>query len=291
MDIPHVFVIHCVFHRLSDNTKTYDTLRWRHNERDGVPNHQPHDCLLNCLFRRRSKKTWKLCVTGLCAGNSPGTGEFTAHMASNAGNVSILWRHHEISPWFWVHRNMSFLKVIPRVTGHEMWQQLNSNTDMYVFLFVNLTFEISVCTRIHSQHSFSNRQGMFMRKCRRFWDGNLRIHAECSSIWATRATYFVSDILEHCLLGYRYFCLQSYRSKCHLCIWNNIDFQLKSDVLQKVLRHPGVLEPQSSESCRMLCHLITLRNNFDIYLHAWYEPIWVYDPYHLHITNQPFNGI
>ena len=34
-----------------------DTLQWRHNERDGVSNHQPHDCLLNRLYRRRSKKT------------------------------------------------------------------------------------------------------------------------------------------------------------------------------------------------------------------------------------------
>ena len=33
---------------------------------------------------RRSKKTSKLRVTGLCAGNSPGTGEFPAQMASNA---------------------------------------------------------------------------------------------------------------------------------------------------------------------------------------------------------------
>ena len=71
------------------------TLRWRHNERDSISNHQPHDCLLNGLFRRRSKKTWKLRVTGLCAGNSPGTGEFPAQMASNAENVSIWWRHHD----------------------------------------------------------------------------------------------------------------------------------------------------------------------------------------------------
>ena len=31
---------------------------------------QPHDCLLNRLFRRKSKKTSKLRVTGLCVGNS-----------------------------------------------------------------------------------------------------------------------------------------------------------------------------------------------------------------------------
>ena len=67
---------------------------WRHNGRDSVSNHQPHDCLLNRLFRRRSKKTSKLRVTGLCAGNSPGRSEFPAQMASNAEKVSIWWLHH-----------------------------------------------------------------------------------------------------------------------------------------------------------------------------------------------------
>ena len=41
-------------------------LQWRHTGRDSLSNHQPHDCLLNRLFRRRSKKTSKLRVTGLC---------------------------------------------------------------------------------------------------------------------------------------------------------------------------------------------------------------------------------
>ena len=36
----------------------------------------------------------KLHVTGLCVGNSPGTGEFPAQMASYAENVSNWWRHH-----------------------------------------------------------------------------------------------------------------------------------------------------------------------------------------------------
>ena len=43
---------------------------------------------------RRSKKTPKLRVTGLCEGNSPVTGEFPAQRACNAENVSIWWRHH-----------------------------------------------------------------------------------------------------------------------------------------------------------------------------------------------------
>ena len=68
--------------------------QWRHNGINGVSNHQPHLCLLNCLFRRRSKKTPKLRVTGLCAWNSPVIGKFPAKMACNAENVSIWWRHH-----------------------------------------------------------------------------------------------------------------------------------------------------------------------------------------------------
>ena len=50
----------------------FGTLHWRHNDQDGVSNHQPHGCLLNRLFRRRSNKTSKLRFTGLCVGNSPG---------------------------------------------------------------------------------------------------------------------------------------------------------------------------------------------------------------------------
>ena len=50
----------------------FKTLWWRHNDHDSVSNHQPHECLFNRLFRRRSKETSKLRVTGLCVGNSPG---------------------------------------------------------------------------------------------------------------------------------------------------------------------------------------------------------------------------
>ena len=77
----------------SNHSWFINTLRWRHNGRDGVVNHQHHHCLLNRLF---IKENIKLRVTGLCVGNSPMTGEFPAQKASNAENVSIWWRHHEI---------------------------------------------------------------------------------------------------------------------------------------------------------------------------------------------------
>ena len=82
-----------------NNGRLYCSFQRRHSGCDSVSNHHPHDCLLNRLFRRRSKKTLKLRVTGLCV---PGTGEFPAQMASNPENVYIWWRHH-------VHREMPAL--------------------------------------------------------------------------------------------------------------------------------------------------------------------------------------
>ena len=71
------------------------TLQRRHNGRNGVSNHQHHHCLLNRLFRRKSNKTPKLRVTGLCVETSLVTGEFPAQRASNADDVS----HHETCKW------------------------------------------------------------------------------------------------------------------------------------------------------------------------------------------------
>ena len=90
------------------------SLQWRHNGRDGVSNHQPHHCLLNRLFRRRSKKISKLRVTGLCAGNSPVTGEFSAQRVRNAENVSIWWRHH--------------VTVLLKVTSRIKWRRYIHST-------------------------------------------------------------------------------------------------------------------------------------------------------------------
>ena len=72
------------------------SLQWRHNEHDGVSDHQRLDCLLNRLFRPKSKKISKLRALGLCEGKSPLTGEFPTQKASGAENASIWWRHHDL---------------------------------------------------------------------------------------------------------------------------------------------------------------------------------------------------
>ena len=94
------------------------SLLWRHNGRNGVSNHQPDDCFLNC-FIRRSKKISKLRVTGLCAAEFNSEREFSLHdcfvfnrvtqMTSNGKNVSIWWRHHVFgASW----RNRPDIKVV-----------------------------------------------------------------------------------------------------------------------------------------------------------------------------------
>ena len=81
--------IDCVLFILTTKKRTLDACISKTTRRDSVSNHHPHNCLLNRLFKRRSKKTSKRRVAGLCAGNLPVTGEFTAQMASNADFFSI----------------------------------------------------------------------------------------------------------------------------------------------------------------------------------------------------------
>ena len=70
------------------------TLQWCHNQRDGVPNHQPHDCLLNRLFRYRSKKHQSSAPLNFVSGihrwpmKSLHKGPVTQNKFPN------IWRHH-----------------------------------------------------------------------------------------------------------------------------------------------------------------------------------------------------
>ena len=108
--------------------KTPLTLRWRHYGHDSVSNHQPHHCLLNILFGCRSKKTSKFRVTGVCEGNSPGTGEFPAQMASNAKNYSIWWRHHVLihSPLVFVPTGPIDKSALVWITSLKQWWVISS---------------------------------------------------------------------------------------------------------------------------------------------------------------------
>ena len=120
--------------------RTWPSLQWRHNDRHGISKHQPHDCLLNRLFRHRSKKTSKFRVTGLCEGNSPVTGEFPTQRASKAENVSIWWRHHEmrlphVIPHRWDITQTTYVISIAPSHIHPKTSRKTPGRDMGVFLW------------------------------------------------------------------------------------------------------------------------------------------------------------
>ena len=98
----HLFIIcleyqewHCIIMNLFwINGSVRIPLQWHHNELMASQITSLTLVYSIVYSRRRSKKTSKLHVTGLCEGNSPVTGEFPTQRASNAENVSIWWRHH-----------------------------------------------------------------------------------------------------------------------------------------------------------------------------------------------------
>ena len=117
-------------------------LQWRHNERDGVSNHQPHDCLFNYLFSRRSEKTSKLRVTGICAGNSLVTWEFPAQSVSNADDVSIWWRHDVYS---------IVTSFLLSSTTREISSRVNLHTTPFIIQVGCLTCCYQVCALDHAK--------------------------------------------------------------------------------------------------------------------------------------------
>ena len=99
-------------------------LQWRHNDHDGVSNHQPHGCLLKRLYMRWSKKTAKLRVTGLCEGNSPGPvnsphkGPITRKMFPFDDVIMSSQNHGPISRMIFFHRSFISLGTLIFSVSH-----------------------------------------------------------------------------------------------------------------------------------------------------------------------------
>ena len=101
-----------IYCKINGESFWHPSLHWRHNDHDGVSNHQPHGCLFNRLFRRRSKKTSKLRVIGHCARNSPGPvnsprkGVVTRKMFPFGDVIMYKWQvikiFFHLNPWRWI---------------------------------------------------------------------------------------------------------------------------------------------------------------------------------------------
>ena len=117
------------------------------------------------------RKHQKFRVTGLCAGNSPATGEFPAQMASYAENVSIWWRHHDCE-WLLVINLLILMVVVSLVLGesydHPMTAKLKKmvkstgtkcanhiHTFEYILYFLQMP-SISLLCYKHKQCSYFN---------------------------------------------------------------------------------------------------------------------------------------
>ena len=144
-------------------TLKWMTLQWHHNRCDGVSNQQPHDRLLNHLFRCRSKTKSKLRVAGLCEGDSAVTGEL--QMASyaeifpfdDAIMLKSHWAHYTL--FIMALRNDNAFRIVGPTTAFISPKTTNSfdkqhRTTSHEFDFVfthqvvhSLTF---VLCKIHS---------------------------------------------------------------------------------------------------------------------------------------------
>ena len=116
------------------------TLQWRHNGCDGISNHQRLDAYSTVCSGTGQRKKSKICVTGLCEGNSPVTSEFPSQRASNAeifpfdGVVMILcggsyvgfgcwWLTVSVTIPFYEHLHLCFLLTlnINPLVGQWLW--------------------------------------------------------------------------------------------------------------------------------------------------------------------------
>ena len=103
-------------------------LQWRHNERNGVSNHRCLGCLLDRLFRRRSRR--HLSSTSMAFVKEITDNRWIlSQRPSNAENGSNWWRHHEITDYksndvieagpmtvFWPSKSFNgFDYLLPRV--------------------------------------------------------------------------------------------------------------------------------------------------------------------------------
>ena len=128
-----------VWHKLQQYV--YFPLQWRHNERNGVSNDRHIDCLLNRLFRRRSKKTSKLRVIGLCEGDSPV--RLVTWNAFPCHDVPGKEKHDDVIKW------KHFPHYWPFVRGIHQWPVdfLHKGSVMRS----DVSFDVSLCKQPNKQ--------------------------------------------------------------------------------------------------------------------------------------------
>ena len=113
----------------------------------------------------------KLCVTGLCRGIPPVTGEFHSQRASNAENISIWWRHQLLitqtvshiyatvnCPYLFNDANLSFLLWNQRNSIKTNWIEVDDVIIGLNLVITTMAFELTHNSSITNKtpHTFVN---------------------------------------------------------------------------------------------------------------------------------------
>ena len=142
-----------------------------HNERDSVSTHRRLDCLLNHLFRRKSKKTSKLRVTGFVRGNhrcpvdSPHKGPVTRKVLPfddviRSYIAAVPVSHHSISKI-----TQTFVKFInPQITN-SFHKHLNGHWNMnWIGVVYMVCFSFKTKSYINQCHDSAENRSMQKRR-------------------------------------------------------------------------------------------------------------------------------
>ena len=150
------------------------TLQWRHNDHDGVSNHRRHSCLLSRLFRRRSKKTSKLRVTGLCEGNETLDRYVKWRLAHALGMLGTFSPQPLVSNPD-MHYDMCVTHVpwcmSESLTSGSLWSRWQGKRSQHSRRMRNTQFYVSGKRPIHRWPVNSPHKGPLMRKIVPFDDG------------------------------------------------------------------------------------------------------------------------
>ena len=138
-----IITVHCFPYETGicqkNQVNTSYSLQWRHNDRDGVSNHRPHHCLLNSIFRRRSK------ITGLCA-------KIVFHLMTSSCYFSI--SHDDVIKWKHCPRYWPFVRGIPRSVNNGEAGDLRRHRAHYDINVMIRSYDIDCVRKVDSQHSW-----------------------------------------------------------------------------------------------------------------------------------------
>ena len=158
------------------------TVQWRHNKRDGRLKSPASRLFPNRIFRRRSKKTSKLRVTGLCAGNSPVTGEF---------NTSV-----SATKWAWREYKCLELPIVKDILMLQLPTSLSEN--WYLFLMImKLQGGMENC-----QHYQNNYEGAYSKiiLSKHVYIGYHSVMIHCLTYWTLDIPAALGRVLQTMLL-------------------------------------------------------------------------------------------